>query len=190
MSAVIQRLNSFLFAHATGKKILLMLALTIASFYAMAFVILPMFQEATGGLRPFDLNTGINAEQMYQELPVYTDESRSLYILFAIADYIYPLANAGFFALLWAWMFSRSPNRFFDQLARYGIFLLPFLFTLVDWSENLGFMFVIFSYPAEYPTIGDVAGILKANKSKFLYSVMLLTLVFIPVAYRYRGRRV
>ena len=189
MGSVIQRLNSFLFAHATGKKILLMLVLAIASFYVMAIVVLPVFQEATGGLRPFDLNTDINAAQMYQELPSYTDESRRLYVWFAIADYVYPITTGGFFALLWAWMFSKAPNRFFDKLQSCGIFLFPFLFTLIDWSENLGFLFVIFSYPEEYPVIGDLAGVLKGSKSKFLYSTMLLTLIFIPVAIRYRGRR-
>ena len=189
MGAVIQRVNSFLLVHATRKKILLMFALAIAAFYVMAAVMLPLFQEATAGLRPFDLNTEINAEQMYKELPSYTDESRRLYVGFAIADYVYPIAAGAFFALLWAWMFKKSPNRFFDTLQRYGILLFPFLFTLIDWSENLGFLIVIFSYPAEYPLIGDLAGVLKASKSNFLYSSMLLTLVFILVAIRNRGGR-
>ena len=166
-----------------------MLILTIVSFYVMAFVVVPVFQEATAGLRPFDLNTGIDAQQMYQELPSYTDESRRLYAWFAVADYVYPIANAAFFALLWAWMFAKAPNPFFAGLRNYGILLLPFLFTLVDWSENLGFLIVIFNYPTEYWAIGDLAGVLKASKSKILYFVLLLTLLFIPVTLRYRAGR-
>ena len=186
---MIKRFNNFLFTQASGAKIILMLLLTIASFYVMAFVVVPLFQEATAGLQPFDLNTGIDAQQMYQELPSYTDESRRLYAWFAVADYIYPIANAAFFALLWAWMFAKAPNPFFAGLRNYGILLLPFLFTLVDWSENLGFLIVIFNYPTEYSAIGDLAGVLKASKSKILYFVLLLTLLFIPVTLRYRAGR-
>jgi hypothetical protein len=182
MARAIHRYNAFLTAQSTGLNILLMFALTVVSFYLMAFVIVPAFNAATAGLDPFDLNFGITAEQMYEELPYYTDESRRLYIWFALADYVYPLANAGFFALLWAWLFRTSPNALLDRLKCYGMLLLPFLFTLIDWSENLGFLIVVFGYPAEYPAIGDLAGLLKGSKSRVLSGIVLLTIGFVAIA--------
>lgn len=188
MKGLLTRFNQLCFAHASGVKVLLLLALTIMSFVLMAFVITPAFQDATGGLRPFDLNFGIGAEMIYRDLPVYTNQSRGIYIWFAIVDYIYPVALAAFFTLLWAWLFNKSPNRLFDQLTSYGILLVPFLFALVDWSENAGFLFVIFSYPTEHRTIADLAGALKTTKPMIELAVLILTAIFSVVAIRHRRR--
>ena len=157
------RFNKFIRDHASGRKVLLLLAVAVVSFALMAAVITPAFQEASGGLRPFDLNFGISADVVYRELPVYTARSKAIYVGFAVVDYIYPAAAAAFFALLWARMFKKAPNRFFERLTRAGVLAFPFLFAAVDWLENAGFLFVIFSYPAEYPRIAALAGMLKGT---------------------------
>lgn len=148
----------------------------------MAGVITPAFQEVTDGLRPFDLNFGVTAEMVYRDLPFYTNRSKTLYIWFAIVDYIYPAVGAAFFAMLWAWMFKKAPNRFFHRLVASGIFVFPFLFALVDWLENAGFLFVIFSYPSEFPAIANTAGALKKTKPFIELAIVLLTIVFAVVA--------
>ena len=169
--------------------VLLMLAAAIVSFVLMAAFLTPAFQEATGGLRPFDLNFGISAEVVYRDLPQYTDRSRTIYFWFAIVDYVYPAAAAAFFALLWAWMFRKPPNRFFERLTTAGILAFPFLFALVDWLENAGFLFVIFSYPAKFPGIAALAGTLKGTKPVIELIVVVLTLVFAIVAIGVAWRR-
>ncbi len=50
---------------------------------------------------------------------------------------------------------------------------------LVDWSENAGFLFVIFSYPAQYPGIANIAGALKATKPMVMNVMLLLTAIFV-----------
>jgi hypothetical protein len=170
--------NRFLLTKAKGRTVLLLLAVTVVSFGVMAAVLTPAFQEATHGLRPFDLNFGITAEGVYRDLPSYTDRSRMIYVWFAFVDYVYPAAAAAFFALLWAWMFNKAPNRVFDRLTRAGILGVPFLFALADWLENAGFLFVIFAYPAEYPAIANLAGTLKQTKPLIELAVVALTLVF------------
>jgi hypothetical protein len=180
----LSRFNKFFLRHASGGKVLLLLAVAVVSFISMAAVFAPAFQDATAGLRPFDLNFGVSAEVVYSELPAYTDRSRMIYIGFAVADYIYPAAAAAFFALLWAWMFVKAPNRFFESLTRRGILLFPFLFALVDWLENAGFLFVIFSYPAEYPRVAALAGTLKGTKPFIEAVIVILSLIFAVVAIR------
>jgi len=162
--------------------VLLLLAVAVVSFALMAAVITPAFQEATGGLRPFDLNFGISADVVYRELPAYTARSKAIYVGFAVVDYIYPAAAAAFFALLWAWMFNKAPNRFFEGLTSAGILAFPFLFALVDWLENAGFLFVIFSYPAEFPRVAALAGTLKGTKPLIELVIVILTLIFAIVA--------
>ncbi len=181
--------NRFMLAHATGRNILLLLAIAVVSFGFMAAVIAPAFQEATNGLRPFDLNFGISSEVMYRDLPAYTDRSRTLYLWFALADFIYPAAAAAFFAMLWAWLFNKAPNRGYDKLTHAGVLCVPFGFALVDWLENFGFLFVIFRYPAEYPAIATLAGQLKGVKPLIELVVVVLTLIFVVVTIRLARRR-
>lgn len=178
------RLNKFFLDHASGRTILLFLFVAVGSFVLMAAIFTPAFQEATGGLRPLDLNFGVSAEIVYRDLPVYTDRSRAIYVWFAIADYVYPATAAAFFALLWAWMFKKAPNRFFERLMGIGILAFPFLFALVDWLENAGFLFVIFSYPVEYPRIATLAGTLKGTKPMIEAVIVILTIIFAVIAIR------
>jgi hypothetical protein len=180
----LSRLNKFILDHASGGKVLLLLAIAISSFVLMAAVFAPAFQDETGGLRPFDLNFGVSAEVVYRELPAYTDRSRTIYLGFALADYVYPAAAASFFTLLWAWMFRKRPHHLFARLTDAGILLFPFLFALVDWLENAGFLWVIFSYPVEYPRIATLAGTLKGVKPFIEAVILVLTLVFAVIAIR------
>ncbi len=175
------RFNKFFLDHASGRSILLSLVVAIGSFVLMAAVFTPAFQEATGGLRPFDLNFGITAETMYRDLPAYTDRSRSLYLWFAVADYIYPAAGAAFFALLWAWLFNKAPGPLYARLTAAGILVFPFLFAVVDWLENVGFLIVVFSYPEVHRTIGNLAGTLKKIKPFVELVILILTILFAVV---------
>lgn len=179
-------INDFIIEHASGRMVLVLLVITIVSFYLMAGVITPAFQEATNGLRPFDLNFGISAEMIYRDLPSYTDRSRTLYLWFALADYVYPAAGAAFFAFLWAWMFSKAPKPVYSRLVAGGILLFPFLFALVDWLENAGFLFVMFRYPEEHATIANTAGTLKKIKPFVELVILILTLVFAGMTIRQR----
>jgi hypothetical protein len=176
---MIRALNRFMLAHASGRNVWLLLGVAVISFWLMAGVIAPKFQDATDGLRPFDLNFGISADTMYRDLPSYTPRSRSLYVWFAVADFIYPAAAAGFFALLWAWMFNKTSVPLHDLLIRRGVLVIPFLFAMTDWLENIGFLIVVFAYPQEYRAIGTLSGTLKGIKPFVEIIIVLLTLVFV-----------
>jgi hypothetical protein len=186
----LDRINNFIIEHASGRTVLALMVVTIVSFYLMAGVITPAFQEATNGLRPFDLNFGISAEMIYRDLPSYTDRSRTLYLWFALADYVYPAAGAAFFAFLWAWMFSKVNKPVYPRLVAGGILLFPFLFALIDWLENAGFLFVMFRYPAEHVTIANLAGTLKKIKPFVEAVIIILTLVFtVTTVWQRRSQR-
>ena len=177
MTDPLSGINRFFLVQASARNVLLLLAITIISFAMMATVITPAFQEATDGLRPFDLNRGISGEVMYEELPRYTARSKTIYLWFALVDYLYPAAAAAFVALLWAWMFNRAPNRGYERLTKAGILGVPFMYALIDWLENAGFVFIIFSYQSQYPGIAAITGTLKRFKPFTALIVICLTLV-------------
>jgi hypothetical protein len=183
---VAEKISRFLQSRATGRNILMQLILAVVSFVLMAFVFAPAFGDVTNGLKPLDLNFGIGAEKIYQDLPSYTDASRNIYIWFAMADFVFPATAAAFFSLLWGWLFNRAPASLFERLTAAGILLFPFLFPLIDWLENFCFLFVIFSYPAEYPAIGDLGGALKTTKPFVEGLILLGTAVFVVLSVRFR----
>jgi cbb3-type cytochrome oxidase subunit 3 len=88
-------------------------------------------------------------------------------------------AAAGFFALLWAWMFNKTSLPLHDLLIRRGVLVIPFLFAMTDWLENIGFLIVVFAYPQEYRAIGTLSGTLKGIKPFIEIVIVLLTLVFV-----------
>jgi hypothetical protein len=182
----LSRFNKFVLKHASGWKVLLLFAVAVASFILMAAVLTPAFQDATAGLRPFDLNFGIGPEIVYRDLPLYSDRSRRIYLAFAFADYVYPATAAAFFSLFWAWMYKKAPNRQVASLINGGLLSFPFLFAIVDWLENAGFLFVIFTYPAEYPRVAAFAGALKGTKPFIELLILLLTIYLAVVTYRAR----
>ena len=61
------------------------------------------------------------------------------------------------------------------------VLFLPFaLFSFValtDWLENAGFVFIIYSYPSQYPGIAAITGMLKRFKPFTALIVVSLTLV-------------
>ena len=174
---------------ATGRAVLALLFVTVVSFMLMAAVITPAFQQETGGLRPLDLNFGVDADKVYADLPAYTPRARSLYVAFAAADYVYPAAGGAFFALFWAWMIRRAPHARYDRLMAAGLLALPFLFTLIDWLENVGFLIVVFAYPAEFPRIADTAGLLKTTKPFVELVILIVTLIIGVATIRLSRRR-
>ncbi|HZG69055.1 MAG TPA: hypothetical protein VEZ12_20145, partial [Herpetosiphonaceae bacterium] len=60
------------------------------------------FAAMTGGYRPFDLQNPLALGEMLQQLPRYTQASRTLYWLFIAADMVFPVAAALPLALLLA----------------------------------------------------------------------------------------
>ena len=184
-----RRFNDIVQACASGRSVLVLLVITVVSFYIMAAVITPAFQQETGGLRPLDLNFGVDAEKVYADLPAYTERAKRLYVGFAIADYVYPAAAAAFFALFWAWMIRRAPHARYERFVAAGLLAFPFLFALIDWLENIGFLFVVFQYPAEYPLVADTAGLLKKTKPFVELLILIVTLIIGVTTIRLSRRR-
>jgi hypothetical protein len=98
------------------------------------------------------------------QLPLYTNTSRWLYGVFMIVDTIFPALAAIFMSLLWAWMLMAKENAVLSLIARSGILFLPFIASLLDWMENVGFMSTVLLYPERILWITDVAVWLREAK--------------------------
>jgi hypothetical protein len=188
---MIQRFNAFFEKRASGRGVFLWFGLTLMWGLIFGIVLVPAFEAATSGFRPVDLALPTTPELIFGQLPAYTEASYRVYAWFAVVDFLYPPTLAMFISILWAWMFAKTPNRFFEILQSKGILLLPFIAAFLDWSENTGFLIVIFGYPREFWGVAEMACALKTAKVSIHALDILLTLLFgiTSIAVGYRRRR-
>ncbi len=105
------------------------------------------FQAVTNGYDFIDMQIPITADSILAQLPSYTDDSRRLYLYFMIVDYIFPPLAGLFLSLLWAWMLQLVPTPLTTELFHSPFIAFPFLAALLDWAENIGFFYTVWTYP-------------------------------------------
>jgi hypothetical protein len=119
------------------------------SFFVL-FRIAEAFSAVTGGLQPFDMQNGLRVEEVPVQLSRYTDASRRLYALFAVVDYLFPLAGGFFVASSGAFLLRHGVPAAYAWLESRRGLVVFFLPTLFDWLENVAAIAVIF--PAAPPS--------------------------------------
>jgi hypothetical protein len=140
-------LTGFITTRASWPAIFLTAAAAAAGAWVDIRLIAPAFAAATSGIPVFDLQPGLQPEQIWQQLPRYTAESIRIYWQFFWLDMAFPLAAFTTLALLWA---KLLPITSAAASVRWGVTaLVPFLTLLFDWAENLAFMSLVQAYPAE-----------------------------------------
>lgn len=136
------------------------------SFQAL-FVIGDWFAGTTAGFQPFDLQNPLALEQVRQQLPAYTNESRSIYRLFILADTIFPPLATLFFSLVFARSLQSIGSRWAERWLSSGIVLLPCVVAVLDWVENVCFALTIWLYPQDVTLWATLAIGLKTTKIAF-----------------------
>ena len=160
-------------------KIALFFLITLACVGVFNGVIAPRFADATDGYPPIDLQMTVTPEIIYEQLPSYTERSRTLYSWFVLVDFIFPPAGSIFTVLLWAWLFRRTPNRVYDRLLSIGLFYFPFVPAVLDWLENIGFLTVVYRYPTVLQQLAELSTVARTLKVYTMLLMWALTLVFI-----------
>lgn len=69
-------------------------AVASALSFQSLYVIGERFERVTAGYAPFDLQNPITVAAILEQLPAYTDASRTLYWVFIAADTIFPVIAA------------------------------------------------------------------------------------------------
>ncbi|MBM4220938.1 MAG: hypothetical protein FJ170_03205 [Gammaproteobacteria bacterium] len=156
-------------------------------FSIFGLVLVPAFQAASDGLYPIDMSFPTTPEVIYGQLARYSEESRRIYRWFFLVDLIWPPLLASLFSLLWCWLAARTSHALPTRLIGAGILLLPWAEALLDWTENLGFITLIESYPTTLMTLAWLTGMVKHLKLLLYALCWLVTLVFAALAVVRRG---
>jgi hypothetical protein len=101
------------------------------------------------GVPPFDFGGDLTSVEVYEQLPLYTDGTRTLYRLFFVSDFFAPLGESVFFLLVLAAVLRGSPEPLRRLLIRINAAVLALVPLAVDWAENVGFLIAIERYPQE-----------------------------------------
>jgi hypothetical protein len=148
------------------------------------------FQLDTG-YPPFDFQSTLTVADMGQQLAHYTPAARQLYYRMSAIDFVFPPLGGLFWALLigaglrlgWPEFWQRSNNK--------SWLLLPFAGALCDWSENVGLLVTISSYPAFARGFANFAVFAKQGKnlSVSLSMAAAMTLLLVGALRYWRRRR-
>jgi len=148
--------------HATWRHILVSALLAGALAWIVVVIIGGQFAVATDGLKPFDLQPGLTARDIPDQLPAYTGESRRIYVRFFVVDFFLPLAAYGTVVLLWARLLARAAPGWYSRYPWVALF--PCLPMLCDWGENVAFLGLILAWPRELPWLAQLAVWLHSGK--------------------------
>jgi len=174
-------------ARASGRNVLVFLALALALYFTMVLVTIPSIRAASGGVEIFDLRfAGYSEEDARLIVSSLPESARAYYGRVQVPiDFAYPLAMAlfGAFALAWARRRVRIPR---------WTLVLPFVAAAFDYLEN--FFVLLMLGGIDSTRIVAVASIWTVSKSVSTTVVMtglaavLAVYVYKSLASR-RGRR-
>jgi len=140
---------------ATGRNILILLALFLLANFVVVPLVYPKFQT-------LDMLNGYSPSQAYKLIASYGDQGRQTYaIIEATLDLVYPFVSALLFSLLILYSFQRG----FPTLKWAGwLALLPFTVMASDYLENTCVLILLLEYPRELTTVARIASFFTTAK--------------------------
>ena len=147
------------------------------------------FPAVAGGAQPFDLQNGLTADQILQQLAGYTDQARQTYLVFTSIDYVFPFAAGLFLAALGAFGLRHGFPGVYAEAARRNLFPLFLAGTLFDWCENIASLTAIMSYPDTSAALAGAVVLAKGLKLVLVSTTQGLAVLLLLAAAAKRLRR-
>jgi hypothetical protein len=161
---------------ATGKNILILLALFLLANLVVVPLVYPRFQT-------LDMLNGYTPAQANQLIASYGQQGRQSYaIVEATLDLAYPFVSGMLFSLLTLYSFQRGfPNQKWAQM----LALLPLAVMLADYLENVCVLVLLLGYPHELAAVARVANFFTTAKMVLSPFEILFVLGFIGWFFRF-----
>lgn len=159
---------AFLRAAATGRNVLVTLAVLAVVISSFWIYLTPAYQAVSGGTTPFDMQFPLSAEMVGIQLALLTPQSLVAYTRFMIVDFIFPPIGAFFTVMLWAWSLNSVAMPRWDGLFAAGAWVVPFLGAVCDWVENVLFYRIVASAPQAFPQTIDLVLTIHDAKLRIL----------------------
>ena len=140
---------------ATGKNILILLALFLLANFVVVPLVYPKFQT-------LDLVNGYTSTRAYELISSYGEQGRQTYAIIEITlDLIYPLVTGLLFSLLTLYSFQHG---FPNQKWTHWLALLPFTVMIFDFLENTSILILLLEYPRQLSGLASIASFFTTAK--------------------------
>jgi hypothetical protein len=185
-----ERLSVYLLAKATGRNVLIALALMAVT--GLSFRVLIPPYEAAAGFMPFDMQFPLTREMIVIQLGAFNDGTFAAYVPFAAVDMFFPLFGSLFTLLTWAWLINRNGAAWLMAAYRSGWWIWATFPALCDLSENVLFLRIL-AQPQPPVDLIDLAVVVHRGKLVFLsisqgVTVLLILLTLAIMLRRRFGR--
>ena len=163
-----------------GKKVLIFFLFAMAVYLTMLLGTIPYIMSFSGGLNILDMMpAGYDAAYVNQLFTQLGDTGRNAYLYIQIPlDLVYPALYGIGFSLVLAW--------FLNRLGKLGgnlvyLCLLPVVASIFDYSENLGIIAMLQTWPSIPATLVKVTNLFSILKSGFttIYFIILIIVIVI-----------
>jgi hypothetical protein len=144
------------------------------------YFIEPQFKALSNGLEAPDTSQSATVEELQALMTSLPQEAIDFYLVyFVIYDLFFPLSYMIFFATLYALLLKRIvPARSkFRHVA-----LVPIVHGLIDYIENIGFIYMMSSLPDFSPEIAVIPLTISSIKWSFWPVEYLITIVLFAAA--------
>ncbi len=158
------RLSNWIMRLASWRTVLAAFLLAMVLIAVITNVLIPPIVTATGGLDPFDITFPLSTQDILSGLDRYNAEAQQAYLVFTLVDVVFPISSGLFSSLMYAQLISLSGFAWLIAAAKRGLVLLPFVPTLIDLVENIGFHILITSPPTDPSSLASVTAIVHGMK--------------------------
>jgi hypothetical protein len=162
-----QRLSSYILAKATGRNVLIALALLAVCIAVFNVWLTPQYQRYAAGFVPFDLQFPLTREMIVIQLGAMSAGAPGAYVMFAALDMAFPLVAAGFTALLWGWLALKSGAVALVEGFRRGWWIWALFPAVFDIAENVYFLTILLAYPE--PRLEAIEAAILAHRGKQVF---------------------
>lgn len=175
-------LSAFFIRQASGRNVLISLALLAICILIFNLFLTPLYQEVSSGFIPLDLQFPLSREMIVIQLGAMTPLSSRAYGYFAALDMIFPPLSAAAFILLWAWLAEKSGSAALVAAYRRGWWIWAIFPCLCDWAENVAFVSIIFGHPVINPDMIEAAIVAHRGKAVFFAIAQVISAALVVVA--------
>jgi hypothetical protein len=162
-----ERLSNFLSSKATGRNVLVALGLLVLCIGLFNVALTPMYQQASSGFVPFDIQFPLTREMIIIQLGAMGPGSFAAYARFAALDMAFPLIGSGFTVLFWAWLVQKSGSAMLLGAFQRGWWIWAVFPAVCDLSENFFFLKILATYPE--PALDAIEIVVDVHRGKLVF---------------------
>ena len=183
------RITRLILGHLNLPVFLPLLGLALAATWFGLFASVEAFAAMTGGLSFMDMQPWLTVATLFEQIRTYAPETVRYYIGWSIFDYIWPLLTFTAMLFISGWLLGFLSQKWQPHFRWFVA--SAYLTVLMDWAENVGFVALVTSLPAEPLWLARVTLGLHASKLVFnmvfnvLFWILLVAVIVVVIRRRF-----